>query len=185
MHPYADWPAEALAEGQRRGAETQARGIRTRSLFHQRHLNDRAFREHTSKLVELGHEVRFVPSVPTRMLVFDGRAAVLQVDPDDIASGAVVISGTGVVTSLIALFEYCWISASEAAEVPSGAGELTDQQRMVVRLLASGAKDDAIALTLSLSTRTVALIVGELLTKLGAASRFQAGMRASKLGWLD
>ncbi|MFE3450809.1 LuxR C-terminal-related transcriptional regulator [Nonomuraea sp. NPDC059194] len=185
MHPYADWSEEPLAKGRRRAAETKTRGIRTRSLFHQRYLNDRTFREHTSKLVQLGYEVRFVPFVPTWMLAFDGRTVVLQVDRDDIASGTVVISGTGVVTSLIALFEYCWISASEAAEVPYGAGELTDQQRMVVRLLASGAKDDAIARTLSLSTRTVARIVSELLSKLNAASRFQAGVRASKLGWLD
>ncbi|WP_165945224.1 hypothetical protein [Micromonospora sp. KC723] len=52
-------------------------------------------------------------------------------------------------------------------------------------MLASGAKDDAIARSLGVSARAVTRTVGELTTVLGAGSRFQAGVRAAKLGWLD
>ena len=62
--------------------------------------------------------------------------------------------------------------------------ELNDQQRAVLRLLATGAKDDAIARALGVSNRTVTRVVAELTAQLGADSRFQAGVRAAKLGWI-
>ncbi|MEV1002950.1 hypothetical protein [Nonomuraea sp. NPDC050202] len=43
----------------------------------------------------------------------------------------------------------------------------------------------AIARSMGVSTRTVTRLVGELTTILGASSRFQAGVRAARLGWLD
>ncbi|MEU7899818.1 helix-turn-helix transcriptional regulator [Nonomuraea sp. NPDC049152] len=185
MHPYTEWSQPRRDAGLRNSTKFVARGIRRRSLFHQRHLSDRAFREHATKLMDVGHELRFVPSIPTRLIAFDSQAAVLQVDPARLDSGAVLVRGAGVVNSLVALFEYCWLSAAEAQDVPQNTTDLTDQQRTVLRMLAAGAKDHAIARTMSLSTRTVARLVGELLTKLGAASRFEAGARAAKLGWLD
>lgn len=62
---------------------------------------------------------------------------------------------------------------------------LTEQQTAVLRLLASGAKDEAIARNLGVSVRTVTRIVAELTSELGATSRFQAGVLAARLGWLD
>jgi DNA-binding NarL/FixJ family response regulator len=52
-------------------------------------------------------------------------------------------------------------------------------------MLAAGAKDSAIARSMGVSTRTITRLVGELTTILGASSRFQAGVRAARLGWLD
>ncbi len=132
-------------------------------------------------------EVRVAPVIPTRMLIYDRQVAVMQADPEDLERGAVLIRGRDVVRSLAALYDFCWTNASELIDVPRSADDaaLTEQQRAVLRQLAAGAKDDAIARSLGVSTRTVTRLVGELTTMLGAGSRFQAGVRAARLGWLD
>ncbi|MCG5214059.1 helix-turn-helix domain-containing protein [Streptosporangium sp. KLBMP 9127] len=79
------------------------------------------------------------------------------------------------------------MSFAKPGEVPHSADgvTLTEQQQAVLRLLATGAKDSAIARSLGVSIRTVTRTVGELTRILGATSRFQAGVRAARLGWLD
>ncbi|MFB7292574.1 LuxR C-terminal-related transcriptional regulator [Actinacidiphila glaucinigra] len=59
------------------------------------------------------------------------------------------------------------------------------RHREVVRLLASGLTDEAIGRKLGLSDRTVRRIVAELMQQIGADSRFQAGVKMVRLGWLD
>ena len=62
--------------------------------------------------------------------------------------------------------------------------EGTGGQRLLLRQLAGGAKDEQIARALGLSVRTVRRRVAELLDELGADSRFQAGAEAVRRGWL-
>jgi DNA-binding NarL/FixJ family response regulator len=58
---------------------------------------------------------------------------------------------------------------------PVAARELTGRQVLIGRLMATGAKDAAIARQLGLSLRTVRAEIGALIAGLGARSRFQAG----------
>jgi DNA-binding NarL/FixJ family response regulator len=57
----------------------------------------------------------------------------------------------------------------------SAADELTSRQVTIGRLMATGAKDAAIARQLGLSLRTVRAEISALIAGLGARSRFQAG----------
>ena len=57
-------------------------------------------------------------------------------------------------------------------------------QRFLLRQLAAGAKDEQIARTLGVSLRTVRRRIADLMTELGADSRFQAGVEAARRGWL-
>ena len=50
--------------------------------------------------------------------------------------------------------------------------------------MASGATDDAISRRLGLSRRTVVRRAARLLERLGASTRFQAGVQAAHRGWL-
>ena len=50
--------------------------------------------------------------------------------------------------------------------------------------LTEGAKDEQIARTLGISLRTVRRRIADLLSELGADSRFQAGVEAVRRGWL-
>ncbi|WP_083750826.1 response regulator transcription factor [Kribbella sp. CA-253562] len=60
-------------------------------------------------------------------------------------------------------------------QAPSAAKELTTRQVTIGRLMATGAKDAAIARQLGLSLRTVRSEISALIAGLGARSRFQAG----------
>lgn len=58
---------------------------------------------------------------------------------------------------------------------PAAVKELTSRQVTIGRLMATGAKDAAIARQLGLSLRTVRAEISALVAGLGARSRFQAG----------
>ncbi|MEV0197155.1 helix-turn-helix transcriptional regulator [Nonomuraea sp. NPDC050691] len=187
MHPVAVWARESLEEALARNELVIAKGVRVRSLHAQRAFGDPLLREFARTWVRAGMEVRGAPVIPTRMLIYDRHTAIIQANPGDLEAGAVLIRGGAVVRSLAAIYDYCWMTASELSDVPhsSDFGALTDQQRAVLRMLAVGTKDSAIARSLGVSTRTVTRVVGELTAMLGATSRFQAGVRAARLGWLD
>ncbi|WP_433345620.1 LuxR C-terminal-related transcriptional regulator [Microtetraspora malaysiensis] len=187
MHPAANWTPERLDADDTRTRRHVGRGVRVRALHAQVMLSTPMFRDRLRARRDEGMEIRVAPVIPTRMLIYDRQVAVVQADPEDLERGAVLIHGRDVVRSLAALYEFCWTNASELVDVPRSADDaaLTEQQRAVLRLLATGAKDDAIARSLGVSTRTVTRLVGELTAMLGSGSRFQAGVRAARLGWLD
>lgn len=68
-------------------------------------------------------------------------------------------------------------ASCEVYELGSGRRRpaLTDRQFLIGRLMATGAKDEAIARQLGLSARTVRAEITALVAGLGAKSRFQAG----------
>ncbi|MFG1952026.1 LuxR C-terminal-related transcriptional regulator [Micromonospora sp. NPDC048830] len=61
---------------------------------------------------------------------------------------------------------------------------LEGQGLQVLKLLAAGLKDEAIARQMSTTTRTVRHRVQDVLTALNAKSRFHAGVEASRRGWV-
>ncbi|MGN9842205.1 LuxR C-terminal-related transcriptional regulator [Nonomuraea sp. H19] len=187
MHPAAPWTRESLEAGLARSATNLRNGVRVRALHAQIALSNPLIREYLGRWRQHSIEVRVTPMIPTRMLIYDRRTAVVQADPEDLHAGSILIRGGSVVKSLAAIYDYCWTTASEPEDVPRAAdgGALTEQQRAVLRMLAAGAKDSAIARSMGVSTRTVTRLVSELTAMLGANSRFQAGVRAARLGWLD
>jgi DNA-binding CsgD family transcriptional regulator/lambda repressor-like predicted transcriptional regulator len=186
MHPHAVWDERYFEDGLRRTREQRARGVSVRTLYAQQTLRQPSLREYTRRKTEAGMAIKAAPITPIRMLVYDRELAIVDA-PNDADIGAIVVRDRLLAEPLVAFFEYCWITASDVDDVLGSTDEagLTDQQRAVLRLLASGAKDEAIARGLDVSVRTVTRIVAELTAQLGATSRFQAGVRAARLGWLD
>lgn len=62
--------------------------------------------------------------------------------------------------------------------------DLSGPLREVLEVLESGVKDEVACRQLGLSQRTFSRRARELLSRLGAATRFQAGMEAVRRGWL-
>ncbi|NML50200.1 helix-turn-helix transcriptional regulator [Streptomyces sp. R302] len=161
------------------------RGIRMRTIYLDSARNSPHTVEYVSWLSERGAQIRTVPVLPTRMIITDRSTAVIPVDSDDTAAGAVVLTGQGTLTALCALFETTWAAAQPLGEAgarnPQG---LTGPEATTVQLLSEGYTDEAIAKRLGVSQRTARRIATDLMERLGARSRFEAGVRAVQHGWL-
>ncbi|MER6450433.1 helix-turn-helix transcriptional regulator [Streptomyces venezuelae] len=161
------------------------RGVQMRTVYLNSIRNDRPTMEHAHWLTEQGCEVRTVPSLPNRMIIYDRKLAMIASDADDTGAGAVQVSSPGMVTALLTLFDSVWQAADQLeAPVQPAPGELTCQQAEALRLLALGLTDEAIATRLAVSPRTARRITSSLMTHLGARSRFQAGVLAIQQGFL-
>jgi DNA-binding NarL/FixJ family response regulator len=66
--------------------------------------------------------------------------------------------------------------------VPAPSEELTARELQVLQALAEGLPNKAIALRLGISEHTIKFHVNSILSKLGAQSRTDAVVRASRLG---
>jgi DNA-binding CsgD family transcriptional regulator/sugar-specific transcriptional regulator TrmB len=166
--------------------ELLERGVRMRTVYLNSACNSPHTRQYVNWLCGLGGEVRTVPTLPTRMVVVDRTAAVIPVNSNNSAEGAVVLTGHGTLTALCALFDGVWTSARSLNDDSRADDQgLTDQQSMVVVLLAEGHTDETIAKRLGVSPRTARRLASELMTRLGARSRFEAGVRAAQNGWLS
>jgi DNA-binding NarL/FixJ family response regulator len=87
---------------------------------------------------------------------------------------------------MYALFEQIWATANPLGlPNPQDAQGLGPEEREILRMLANGETDEHIARRLGVSTRTVGRKASDLMRRLGTRSRFQMGVRASELGWLD
>lgn len=141
---------------------------------------------HAHWLEDAGAEIRTAPTLPVRMHVIDRRRAIVPVQDAQSGSGAILLSAPGIVTALTALFEQTWRESSplRARRVRDDEG-LSEQERRLLRLWAQGATDEAAGRKLGISARTVRRLSGDLMARLGAASRFQAGAKAVARKWLD
>ncbi|AVZ71065.1 helix-turn-helix transcriptional regulator [Streptomyces lunaelactis] len=164
------------------------RGVRMRTLYLDSVRNSQATVAYANWLAELNGEVRTTASLPIRLMILDRRVAIVPTDEDDSRAGALVLSASGTVTALCALFDTIWEPAMPMGAAGSREREddrgLSPQEAETLRLLGQGFTDDAVAKRLGVSPRTARRIAADLMEKLGARSRFQAGTRAVAKGWL-
>jgi len=185
--PGGPQPADVLEAARPLDAEIAMRGLTLRSLYQDSMRSDKANMDYASWLTGLGVQIRTAPLVPPRMILLDRELAVTQLDPVQRRPGASVVRHPGVLNSLIALFEQSWDAARPLwagdEPAPEGAGP-TENERALLRMLSRGLTDEAVASRLGVSVRTVQRRMESLMTRLGAASRFEAGVKAAAHGWL-
>ncbi|GAA1918653.1 helix-turn-helix transcriptional regulator [Streptantibioticus ferralitis] len=178
-------PEEELVASRTPNVMLLERGIRMRTLYLDSLRNHQPTLHHMRWLSDRGAEVRTAASLPVRMVIVDRCQAVLPMRSADARVGAVVIRSEATVAALCALFEAKWEKAT-----PFGSGPTVDdrglsvQEAEVIRLLAEGLTDQAIAKRLGVSDRTARRIAAELMERLNARSRFEAGVRAVQRGWI-
>ncbi|WP_228562330.1 helix-turn-helix domain-containing protein [Catenulispora rubra] len=163
-----------------------ARRIPSRVLYHSSTRQDPVTIAYGRWLAERGTEIRLSPAVTRRLLIVDGRTAVVPIEPDEPGIGALCVREPGLVDQLTALFELIWTDAvplGMPSKSDSSAG-LSPTDNHLLRLLADGLTDEAAAKRLGISARTVRRIMADLMVRLGAESRFEAGVEAARRGWL-
>ena len=172
------------------------RGVRCRSLYATDVLDNPDKLAYVNGMVRAGEQARLLRTVPLKLCVVDANTAILPLTGSEAGSRfrAVVARRSALTGALDALFEVLWRQATPwPVESPStgatrrrvnGGPGLTDEEQALLRYLASGMKDEALARLLGCSRRTLRRRTDTLLDKLGAANRFQAGALAVQRGWL-
>lgn len=165
------------------------RGIRLLTVYQNCVRNDPATLAYARWMNGLGGEVRTAPVLPPRLLVFDRRTALVPVDPADSRQGALCTTAPGLVASLVALFEQTWevavpLGADTRSDTCRADDALTPDEKELLKLLASGMTDEAAGKRLGVSLRTVRRQMASIMERLDAGSRFEAGLKAARSGWL-
>jgi hypothetical protein len=157
--------------------------VRIRKIFRSSVLLDSAAAQELARLRDdFGAQVRITTEELNETIVLDRRIVVLAGNLDAGERGYSVITQPETVQGVTSLFETAWRSATDLAVYDARVREIRQLAPAVLDLLSQGVKDEAAARTLGLGVRTYRRRVAELMSALGAESRFQAGVRARELG---
>lgn len=140
------------------------------------------------ELRALGCEVRLAAVLPFQLILVDDSLAYVSTSSREGWSAALEVESRELGRLMRHTFEYCWVHGStplEPVDRPDSPMEPSAREAAVLRMLAIGRTDEAIARSLGVSTRTLRRMMTGLMDKLGAESRFQAGVQAAALGLVD
>lgn len=165
------------------------RGVRLRAIYAPEAFEVPGALDLIEASVAAGEEARTTPDVPLKLAIADRSAAILPFtdEPGESADSALVVYASTLLSALVRLFDLLWASAVPVLPAISGdmiagsdtAAEHASEQRLV-SLLAAGLKDEAVARQLGVSLRTVHRRTSDLMARLGARTRFQAGVQAAR-----
>ncbi len=174
-----------LSAARRNDAALLSRAVSIRAVGTDTDSYDAATLAHVQWLTGNGGRFRGCATPLPEMIVFDGSVALVSLDPRNTAAGALQVADPGLVAPLVVLFEQTWSSATPldpgrlpADDIPNG------KERALLRLVAEGCTDAAAAGQLHVSHRTARRMMAVLMERLGARSRFEAGVKAARRGWL-
>jgi DNA-binding CsgD family transcriptional regulator len=185
--PGGPVPKEVLEAGRPLDEEVVNRGVKQRLIYQNSMRNDSRNVEYARWMQSIGAETRYAAMVPPRIILIDGKIAVVPTSQDRPARRAFVIREPAIVALLIELFDVIWAASDPlepAAPAHTDPDTPSSQERALLRLLAGGSTDEASAKKLGVSVRTVRRMMADLMERLGATSRFEAGHRATLRGWL-
>jgi DNA-binding NarL/FixJ family response regulator len=186
MHPGPLPTGEVLESSLEGDRALVERGVKVRAIYSQSINSAPRQRKFLSDVSATGVEVRLASQVPFDLLIADSHSALVLANPEDPSGPAVIVRGPALVRSYVAMYEDCWLRSKPYSPKSDGqseaGGELTEQHRTALRLLANGLTDERIARKLGVSLRTVSRLVSEIMRYLQADSRFQAGALAANQG---
>ncbi|MEU5133123.1 helix-turn-helix domain-containing protein [Streptomyces californicus] len=134
-------------------------------------------------------QCRVVDRVPTKLVVADGGLAMVPLTGRDAEPAALVVHASGLLESLMGLFESVW---RDAMPLRLGGSGGVREERVgpdpadleILSLLLAGLTDASVAKQLDLGLRTVQRRVKGLMELTGVSTRLQLGWHAYERGWV-
>lgn len=170
--------------------EALRRGVRYDVIYGAHVLQDADALHLVQECIDAGEQARVFPQVPLNITIVDDRWALVGARTE-VRRGpefvALVVHDSPLLGGLERIFEALWRIA-----VPiTGGTELNDvtagpslEAKRLLTYLSAGLTDESIAREFGVSERTIARRIGRLQEALGAQTRFQLGVQASRQGWL-
>jgi hypothetical protein len=163
--------------------EQLGRGVRFRVLYDRRGVDLPGRLAHIEGGRAAGESAR-VADVPFKLLIGDHRVAVLPASNDPVES-SLVVHDSVLLDALSMLFETLWERGVPLHVAERSQEDTPDEtDRALLALLTAGLTDQAIAAHLGWHERTAHRRLRAMITRLDAATRFQAGYQAVRRGWL-
>ncbi|MFF9567219.1 helix-turn-helix domain-containing protein [Streptomyces sp. NPDC014685] len=134
-------------------------------------------------------QCRVIDRVPTKLVVADGVLAMVPLTGRSAEPAALVVHASGLLESLMGLFEAVWRQAMPLrlgeSGLPQGESVEPDPTDLeILSLLLAGLTDASVAKQLDLGLRTVQRRVKGLMELTGVSTRLQLGWHAYERGWV-
>ncbi|MFI5766586.1 MULTISPECIES: helix-turn-helix domain-containing protein [unclassified Streptomyces] len=136
-----------------------------------------------------GEHIRVSAAVPTKLVIADRTLAMVPLTARGAEPAALVVHASGLLESLMGLFEAVWreslplrLGSTGAPEESAGGPDTTDLE--ILTLLLAGMTDASVAKHLELGLRTVQRRVRGLMELAGVTTRLQLGWHAYERGWV-
>lgn len=169
-----------------------ALGVQYRVVIERAVAECPGFYEEAAKAVSSGEQSRVARQLATRLLIVDRSIACVPLfsGSSGDGAGALLVHDSGLLDSLIALFEQTWQSSApmtfSAVGEPSDSGgeSISERDSAILSLSMAGLTDAAVAGQLGLSLRSVQRRVRGLMDLASVDTRLQLGYQAGRRGWL-
>ncbi|GGL20314.1 transcriptional regulator [Sphaerisporangium melleum] len=182
--PYA--ALQAHTESNHTELALLKRGVKYRVIYDRTSLELPGWLEDVTAGMRQGEQARIAADLPMKLAICDDRLAMLPLmrSGDDVVSASYLIHPSPLLDALVALFEVFWARSVPVQLTSPAAQELSEEEARLLTLLASGVTDKAAGRVLGWSERTVQRHVTRLMQRVGARTRFQIAMEATRRGWI-
>ncbi|MFB8047157.1 helix-turn-helix domain-containing protein [Streptomyces hydrogenans] len=161
--------------------QRMADGVCYRTVYDRASLAEPGQLERVFALTRAGEQARVYDGVPLKMLLTDRSAGLVPFMVSGVRR-SVVLDETPLLHALVSLFELVWERAAPLwSTTPTGIDPVNQR---LLGLAAAGHTDESIAQMAGLSKRTVERRMRQMMDRLGARTRFQAGLQAGRSGLL-
>lgn len=171
--------------------EALERGVRYDVIYGAHVLQNAAALHMAQECIDAGEQARVFPRVPLNLTLVDHRWALVAARSQHPSPGpefvAMVVHESALLGGLEGIFDALWriavpiTNTTELNDVEAGPSL---ESKRLLTYLSAGLTDESIAREFGLSERTIARRIGRLQEALGAQTRFQLGVQASRQGWL-
>ncbi|MFD9356178.1 helix-turn-helix domain-containing protein [Streptomyces sp. NPDC060031] len=165
------------------------RGVEYRVVIEREVLTTPSGIREASTALARGERIRVTGQVPTKLVIADRTLAMVPLTVRGAEPAALVVHASGLLESLMGLFEAVWrealplrLGATGHAEEGDGGPDITDLE--ILSLLLAGMTDASVAKHLELGLRTVQRRVKGLMELSGVTTRLQLGWHAYERGWV-
>jgi DNA-binding CsgD family transcriptional regulator len=188
LHSRPGWQAGLTEDVPRAEIRALRRGVVMRKVLPRpAGMDSAAVGGYLGAVASYGLELRVTDDPGVDVTAVDGRLAVVRPADGTAVAPALLVRAEALTSLAVALFDQVWKFSEPLDDGEAGVGgedTPTPQERTLLRLLSLGSKDEAAARHLGVSVRTVRRMVADLMRRLDARSRFQAGIVAAQRGWL-
>lgn len=167
--------------------EALARGVGYEVIYGTQVLQDPAALRMVQQCVDAGEQARVFPQVPLNLTIVDDRWALVSARTtvgEITSTAAMVVHHSPFLAGLVGVFDALWRMAVPITSGTETSGAPALETKRLLTYLSAGLTDESIAREFGVSERTIARRISRLQETLGAQTRFQLGVQASRQHWL-